>query len=192
MQTDYETEGEKPMKEFEIRKGTPEDIEQIAELYDAVNDYLESHINYPGWRKGIYPVKEDAKDGVDKGTLYVLWADGKAAGSVVVNQFQEKGYETAAWKQEAKPEEVAVIHTFLVHPDFLGRGFGKNLLEFAEEKAREQKRAVIRLDVNEKNTPAIKLYRKLGYCFAGKADLGYGEYGIPWFELYEKSLTGKA
>ena len=180
------------MKEFEILQGNKEDIEQIAELYDAVNDYLESHINYPGWRKGIYPVKENAQEGIEEGTLYVLWADGKVAGSVIVNQFQEKGYETVAWKQEAKTEEVAVIHTFLVHPDFLGRGFGKNLLEFSEEKAREQKRAVIRLDVNEKNTPAIKLYRKLGYCFAGKADLGYGEYGIPWFELYEKDLTGKA
>lgn len=180
------------MKEFTIVQGSSEDIEQIAELYDGVNDYLESHINYPGWRKGIYPTKEDAQAGVKEGTLYVLWAEDKIAGSVIVNQLQEKGYETVSWSQETKPEDVAVIHTFLVHPDFLGRGFGKILLEFAEEKAREQKRTVVRLDVNERNTPAIQLYRKLGYCFVGKADLGYGEYGIPWFELYEKILTREA
>ncbi|MDF2888365.1 MAG: Acetyltransferase [Lacrimispora sp.] len=180
------------MKEFTIVQGKSEDIEPLAKLYDLVNDYLESHINYPGWIKGIYPVKEDAQAGVREETLYVLWAEGKIAGSVIVNQIQEKGYETAAWGQEAKPEDVAVIHTFLVHPDFLGRGFGKRLLEFAEEKAREQKRTVIRLDVNERNKPAIQLYRKLGFCFAGRVDLGYGEYGIPWFELYEKILTGEA
>lgn len=180
------------MMEFTIVQGNSEDIEQIADLYDAVNDYLESHINYPGWKKGIYPTKENADAGVKEGTLYVLWAEGKIAGSVVVNQLQENGYETGAWSQEAKPEDVAVIHTFLVHPDFLSLGFGKRLLEFAEEKAREQKRTVIRLDVNESNTPAIQLYRKLGYCLAGRVDLGYGEYGIPWFELYEKILTGEA
>ncbi len=91
------------MKEFTIVQGSSDDIEQIADLYDAVNDYLENHINYPGWKKGIYPTKEDAQAGVKEGTLYVLWAEDKIAGSVVVNQLQEKGYETASWSQETNP-----------------------------------------------------------------------------------------
>ena len=38
-----------------IRKGTPEDLEELTSLYDDLNDYLEAHINYPGWKKGGLP-----------------------------------------------------------------------------------------------------------------------------------------
>ena len=31
-----------------IRKGTGQDVGELAALYDVLNDYLESHVNYPG------------------------------------------------------------------------------------------------------------------------------------------------
>ena len=44
------------------------DIEEISKLYDDVCDYLCTHENYPGWKKGVYPTKDDAESGIKEGT----------------------------------------------------------------------------------------------------------------------------
>ena len=36
---------------MQIRKGTEDDVDEVSALYDELNDYLESYVNYPGWRK---------------------------------------------------------------------------------------------------------------------------------------------
>ena len=41
-----------------------QDIEELSALYDELNVYLETYINYPGWRKVIYPIREDAEQTV--------------------------------------------------------------------------------------------------------------------------------
>ena len=35
---------------MEIRKGSWQDIDAIAALYEDLNNYLEGHTNYPGWK----------------------------------------------------------------------------------------------------------------------------------------------
>lgn len=84
-----------------------------------------------------------------------------------------------------------MVHTLLVHPDYLKAGVGKALLEFAERKAGEEGKKTIRLDVYENNGPAIGLYERVGYEYAGTADLGYKDIGLNGFKLYEKPLKGK-
>lgn len=66
---------------FVIESGTPADIDELEELYDNLNDYLSATTNYPGWIKGIYPVRENAVAGIEDNTLFVLRCNGKIAGS---------------------------------------------------------------------------------------------------------------
>ena len=40
-----------------IEKGVHADIDELARLYDDLNDFLSSDINHPGWIKGVYPVR---------------------------------------------------------------------------------------------------------------------------------------
>lgn len=61
----------------------------------------------------------------------------------------------------------AVIHTLMVHPDWSGRGKGRELVAFCEEESRRQGKSVIRLDTPEGNTPANLMYARLGYRLAG-------------------------
>ena len=44
--------------------------------------FLAATTNYPGWIKGVYPVREDAVAGVNDETLYVARYDGRIVGSV--------------------------------------------------------------------------------------------------------------
>lgn len=34
--------------EITVEKGSAEDLDELAALYDELNDYLECHTNYPG------------------------------------------------------------------------------------------------------------------------------------------------
>lgn len=80
---------------MEIRKGTPRDIDELSALYDALNDFLESHINYPGWKKGVFPVREDAETGIHENALFVAVENQQIVGTVILRHQPETGYELA-------------------------------------------------------------------------------------------------
>ena len=107
---------------MQIRKGTETDIEEVAALYDAVNDYLESHTNYPGWRRGVYPTREDAAQGIAENNLFVAEAEGQIAGTFILRHRPEEAYALADWGNQLDYSEILVLYTFAVHPRFLRRG----------------------------------------------------------------------
>ena len=57
---------------FVIESGTTADIDELEKLYDDLNDYLSATTNYPGWIKGIYPIREDAIAGIENNTLFMI------------------------------------------------------------------------------------------------------------------------
>ncbi len=67
---------------MKIEKGTISDVNELEALYDDLNDYLERHTNFPGWRKGIYPVRETALEGIKEDNLFVIKEEGRIIGSV--------------------------------------------------------------------------------------------------------------
>ncbi|WP_455716866.1 GNAT family N-acetyltransferase [Anaerosporobacter sp.] len=171
-----------------VELGNVKDIDELEQLYNELNDYLAAGTNYPGWKKDVYPIREDAAKGIEEGYLYVARYNDKIVGTIILNHEPEDAYSKANWTIEADYSDVVVVHTFVVHPDYLKEGIGQKLMEFATSHSKEMKAKAIRLDVYEKNIPAIKLYEKLGYQYIDTIDLGYGEYGLDWFKLYEKVL----
>ncbi len=171
-----------------IEAGKREDIDELEKLYNDLNDYLAAGTNYPGWLKGVYPVRENAEAGVEKGCLYVARSGGRIAGTVILNQDPPEGYETVNWKTDIGYEKIIVVHTLAVHPAFIKEGVGKKLMEFGIRLGRDRGMESVRLDVFEKNLPAIHLYESCGFDYIATVDLGYGEYGLDWFKLYEKLL----
>lgn len=170
---------------MEIRKGTKDDIDKVAALYDTLNDYLDSHINYPGWKKGIYPIREDAEKGILENNLFVFEKEERIAGTIILNHEPEEVYNRVDWHNEFSYEDIFVIHTLAVHPEFLQQKIGKKLIDFALDYAKKRQMKAVRLDVYEKNTPAIHLYENAGFEYIDTVDLGYGMYGLDWFKLYQ-------
>lgn len=171
---------------MEIVKGTKYDIEELESLYNDLNDYLASNINYPGWLKGIYPIREDAVSGIEQGNLYVIRDENCIAGSLILNHIPESGYSNADWGIDLDYKDIIIVHTLAVHPEYLKKGVGKKLLEFIIKYSGELNIKAIRLDVFEKNIPAISLYKKYGFQYITTMDFGYREHGD--FELYQKLL----
>ena len=172
----------------QIRKALAGDLDDIGKLYGEVCDYLEAHRNYPGWKKGLFPIRLDAEKGLEEDALYVAWMEKKLVGTVILRHEPEEGYKNGKWLTRDDYQHIYVIYTLAVHPDCLKCGIGTELLMFAEQAAREEGCISIRLDVVKDNLPAERLYRKRGYQFIGTVSLGYEEYGLPWYDLYEKVL----
>jgi len=171
-----------------IEKGNYSDLDKLEQLYNDLNDYFVTRINYPGWIKGIYPVRETAKKGIDEGTLFVLKMNNVIAGSVILNHEPENAYDQVIWDIDISYEEIIVIHTFVIHPRFMNRGIGSMLMDFIKEYSIKLQMKAIRLDVSEKNIPAILLYEKHGYKYIGTVDLGLEYEHLKWFKLYELLL----
>lgn len=174
--------------DLRIRRAVEADLDGVGKLYEDVCDYLDAHGNYPGWKKGIYPVRRDAERGMMANALYVARIGERTVGTVILTHEPEDGYGNGKWLTEDDYRRIYVVHTLAVHPDFLKCGIGTELLVFAERVAREEQCVSIRLDVVKDNIPAERLYQKCGYQWAGTVSLGYEAYGLPWYQLYEKLL----
>lgn len=171
-----------------VRVATADDIEAIGQLYDDLNDYLETHENFPRWKKGVYPIREDAEEAFEKGDLYVAEIDGNVAGTVVYSDEQEDAYRAVEWQIEYDVP-VITICKLAVHPNYFGYGLGKELLDYAECVGKQRNAKAIRLDAYEENIPAIRLYEKCGFTDMGMVDLGLEEiYGLKWYKVFEKVL----
>lgn len=171
-----------------IELGKSKDIDELEQLYNDLNDYLANGVNYPGWIKGIYPVRQNAIDGVEHRSLYVARYEGKIVGNIILSHEPEAAYYKAKWGFESDYSDVFVVHTFAVHPNFLNCSVGKALINFSIEHAIKSQVKAIRLDVYENNIPAIKLYEKCGFKYIDTVDLGLGCHGLDWFKLYEKLI----
>jgi len=174
--------------EFIIESGTFADIDELEKLYNDLNDYLAATTNYPGWIKGIYPIRECALAGIQNNNLYVARYDGKIIGSIILDSHPEDAYNNVRWKIDLDYNYIFVIRTFVVHPLFLKKGVGSNLMNYSFKLAKQSGIKSIRLDVYENNLPAISLYEKYNFEYIDTVDLGLGNYGLDWFKLYEKVI----
>lgn len=173
---------------LKMRLGTEKDVEALEHLYDDINDYLVTTYNYPGWKKGVYPTRQDAVDGINEGCLFVATDNGEIIGSMILRHKPEPAYMKVSWRAALDYKKVLVIYTFVVKPQKLKQGIGKRMLEFVEQYGIDTKMKALRLDVYENNIPAIRLYEKCGYQYIDTVSLGLEDYGLDWFRLYEKLL----
>lgn len=81
-----------------ILLGVEEDIDEIELLYNEINDFLAKGVNYPGWKKGVYPIREDAIKGISEGNLYIAKYHDEIVGTVILNNEPEGAYYNVKWK----------------------------------------------------------------------------------------------
>ena len=179
-------------KMMRFEKANPDDINELEDLYNDLIDYLEMHINFPGWRKGIYPNKETVLKGIKEDNLFVVREGEHIIGTVILSHKPESAYSKADWKVDIESKDILVVYTFAVHPIYLKQGVGKAMMDLIIEYCKDNSIKAVRLDVYEKNKPAIFLYKKCGFQYIDSVDLGFSEFGLDKFELYQKILASSS
>jgi ribosomal protein S18 acetylase RimI-like enzyme len=136
-----------------IRLATPNDLTSIVDcVRKAYSKYTERIGREPA------PILADYKTQIGQGIVWVLVEDDDVRGLLVA--FPEEDYY--------------FIENIAVHPDFQGRGYGKALMQFAEEQARVLNLPEIRLYTNIAMTENLVFYPKLGFEeTARKTEKGY-------------------
>ena len=138
-------------------------IDAVAAIYDRIIDAQDNGGGHVGWQKGVYPTRQTALDSLARGDLFVCVDDGKTVAAAIINKIQVPVYAEVGWLYPAEPSEVMVLHTLVVDPLCKGRGYGSKFVDFYEKYALENGCTVLRMDTNEKNAAARRLYARLGY-----------------------------
>ncbi|MDT0555653.1 GNAT family N-acetyltransferase [Patiriisocius hiemis] len=108
-----------------------------------------------------YPNKEAFINDCNRGELYVLLVAEKIIGSITVSTFKDKEYQTVTWL--TPDHNNYYIHRLAIQPKYQGQGYAKKLMDFAEEIAKQNNAASVRLDTFSKNKRNQKFYEARGY-----------------------------
>lgn len=157
-----------------IRKAEHGDLGAVEQIYKDIFAYEREHGAYTVWREGIYPTGQTAADAIARGCMAVSCADGQIEGSIIMDCNPPAEYASIGWRCAAAADEVLVVHLLCVRPDRAGHGAGKALVAYAVETARRQHCKAVRLDTGLQNTPAVRLYTKMGFEVAGVSSMTIG------------------
>lgn len=150
-----------------IRKSRENDIKSVAKIYEKIIDAEEQGKVTIGWKRNIYPTLKTATDAFLKDELFVLEDNGEIVAAAKINCEQVPEYADCTWENSALDNEVMVLHTLVVDPDRSGNGYGTKFVEYYEDYALKNGCKYLRMDTNEKNANARRLYKKLGYSEPG-------------------------
>lgn len=131
----------------------------------------------------IYPAEEIVRKDVSAGSVYLLEKNDHCLATITLNHEQDPAYKTIQWNGG---EPVLVIHRLCVHPANQGKGIAGCLMDFAEQYAKQNSYASIRLDAYTLNSASIRLYKGRGYQVSG--EVYFPRRSAPFY-CFEKILT---
>lgn len=137
-------------------------IEELQEIKSLTESCARAMID-----KGIYqwnehyPSLEKLRKDILKDELYVLKKHSQILGIIVITSEKDEEYNPINWL--SKTENNLYIHRLATHPDHWGKGYARQLMDFAEERARKDNYESVRLDTFSMNKRNQKFYEARGY-----------------------------
>ena len=165
-----------------IRRATSADLPAILGLISRVVPLMHAVGNFQ-W-EADYPNAAVFQRDIEHQHLWVAELGSQLVGMAALTTDQDPEYAQADWDATLP---ALVTHRLAVDPAAQGQGVAVALLKQAEDLAREQNLAVLRVDTNSENQATQRLFPKLGYRFAGEITLAFRP-GLRFF-CYEKWLT---
>ena len=164
---------------------TIQDFESILAFYDEVTDRTPDLARFARWSKGKHPTAEGIRAYIEEGNMYLYKVKENIVAAMAVTMYQGEDYHAIDWLQQVADDKVTVIHILAVSPDAQGKGIGSEMIREAIRFARDRGMQAIRLDALASNTPAHRLYERLGFEYRGKQYLFAENTGWTDFFFFE-------
>lgn len=146
-----------------IRKAKLSEIVNIIKITKACGRKMASEGIFQ-WNDH-YPNAEAFQKDVKRGELFVLLSEDQVIGCIVISSLKDQEYNHIDWLTQDGRHYY--IHRLAIHPLFQKKGFAKQLMDFAEAMAIENKIDSIRLDTFSKNHRNQKFYEARNYTRLG-------------------------
>ena len=131
-----------------------------------------------------YPSESEFREDIKQQRLYVKTLGGKIIGVIALCPEMDPEYRQVEWLTPSGNN--LYVHRLAVHPAYQGKGHARQLMDFAEEKARAMGYVSIRLDTFSQNRRNQKFYEMRGYKRLG--DVYFPKQSKHPFHCYELSL----
>lgn len=131
-----------------------------------------------------YPSPEAFEKDIERKELFVLEKLAKVIGTVVISTLMDDEYVPVKWL--TPNSDNVYIHRLSVDPKFQGKGYAQQLMDFAENLARENGFISIRLDTFSQNKRNQIFYETRGY--KRLEDIAYPKQSEHPFHCYELVL----
>jgi len=142
-----------------IRLGKLEDIEQINLIAKACAMHMINNSIYQ-WNDH-YPNPKIFKKDIGRNELYVYELENTILGCIVITTIVDTEYIPVKW---LTPNNKNIyVHRLAIHPDYQGKGYAQELMDFAEKFAKATNYTSIRLDTFSKNKRNQLFYELRGY-----------------------------
>lgn len=139
----------KRVEDLVVEMAEAEDAAVIKAMVDAAySKYVERLGKLPA------PMTEDYGKLVETRNVYVLRVGGGVVGSILLSRNGDS----------------IKVNSLVVDPSVQGRGYGRVLMDHAEDVARAQGLAAVTLFTNEKMHENIALYRRIGFTETGRKE----------------------
>ena len=167
---------------MKLELATQQDFEPIIAFYDNVMERTPEIATYARWSKGKHPTIEGIRAYINEGSMYLYRMQGAIVGAMAVTMYQGEDYHAVDWSRQVPDDKVAVIHILAVSPDAQGNGIGSEMIREAILLAQNNGMLAVRLNALASNTPAHRIYERLGFEYRGQQHL-YAE-NTGWTDFY--------
>ena len=172
-----------------LQRASLEEYDSIIAFYDDVIERTPEIEKHARWQHGKHPTADGIKSYVNEGCMYLYKEQDTIVGAMALTMYQGADYHAIGWSRQVQDDEVSVIHILAVSPDKQGTGIGSEMVREAINLAKAKGMKSIRLDALATNTPAHKIYERLGFVYKGKQHLYAENTGWTDFFFFELSSS---
>ena len=166
-----------------IRKAIESDLSAAKKLTESCALAMQEKGIFQ-WNE-FYPSLERLRQDIEEGELFILEENGAVLGIMVLSPKMDEEYFAVEWLTAKGPN--LYVHRLATRPDLWGRGYGQQLMDFAEDFARAQNYISVRLDTFSQNIRNQKFYESRGYKRLG--NIFFPKQSEYPFYCYEKLLS---
>lgn len=165
-----------------IRRAKISEIPDILTITRACAKKMEENGIFQ-WNEQ-YPSKEAFIKDIERYELFVIEENRTVQGTIVISTLMDDEYKPIKWL--TPNGNSTYIHRLSVHPNFQGKGFAQQMMDFAEAYSRQNGFVSVRLDTFSQNKRNQRFYEQRGYQKLG--DIFFPKQSDHPFHCYELVL----
>ena len=148
-----------------FRLAQPDDLNNVRELYQAAVAQLQFQ-KIPQWDES-YPTDDDFIPDIRSGSMYLVYKGTRLAGAYTLTDIPLDRFRHGAWRYP--DESYLTLQRPAMHPDCMGFGVPKKVLDHIIADLRAKGVQNLRADICPENLFDRKLFRKAGFEKVGEA-----------------------